>query len=192
VEVTYYDAAGYCNWLSARAGLPESEWCYEPNRDGKYAEGMTIKAKHLQLTGYRLPTDAEWEYACRAGAVTARPFGRPDGLLAAYAWGQQAGPGRAGPSGRLKPNDLGLFDVLGNASEWVYDTSRWRPQNADGEYEDGSDRNQDILVNRRLRSYRGGSVFTPPSSLRCAGGSLVEPHQFEMGTGLRLARTIRP
>ena len=55
-------------WLSEVEGLDESEWCYRPNSDGNYAAGMTIVANYHQKKGYRLPTEAEWEYACRAGS----------------------------------------------------------------------------------------------------------------------------
>jgi formylglycine-generating enzyme required for sulfatase activity len=66
----WYSAAHYCNWFSEQEGLPKDQWCYLPNEAGAFAEGMTIPADVLERTGFRLPTEAEWEYACRAGAVT--------------------------------------------------------------------------------------------------------------------------
>ena len=103
--VTWYHAAAYCNWLSRKEGLPE---CYEPNEQDMFEEGMRIKVDALNLTGYRLPTEAEWEYACRAGAVTSRYYGASVDLLGCYAWYVTTSRNRAWPCGSLLPNDLGV------------------------------------------------------------------------------------
>ena len=80
-------------------------------------------------SGYRLPTEAEWEWACRAGTTTSRYYGQADELLAKYAWYTDDSSDKSAakpkpqlwPVGRLKPNDWGLFDTLGNALEWTQD-----------------------------------------------------------------------
>ena len=118
----WYTAAHYCNWLSEQEGLPKDQWCYLPNEAGAYAEGMTIPADVLERTGYRLPTEAEWEYACRSGAITSRYYGHSLDLLEAYARYQANSKEHAWRCGSLFPNDLGLFDMLGNMDEWCQDS----------------------------------------------------------------------
>jgi eukaryotic-like serine/threonine-protein kinase len=125
--VSWYDAARYCNDLSKEEKVPRDQWCYGPNANGKYAEGMSLKTNYWELSGYRLPREVEWEYACRARTVTAWSYGSDETLLGRYAWyAANAGSGMH-PVGVLRPNGLGLFDAHGNAWQWcqdVYDVKR--------------------------------------------------------------------
>src|SRR5205823_2434123 len=120
-RVSWYEAAAYCRWLSEQEGVPPDQMCYPEVKDIK--PGMKIPEDFASRTGYRLPTAVEWECACRAGTVTARPYGRGLELLDRYAWSLRNGRDQLWPCGRLKPNDLGLFDILGNALEWCQEAS---------------------------------------------------------------------
>jgi formylglycine-generating enzyme required for sulfatase activity len=115
IGVNWFDAAMYCRWLSEKEGIPEDQMCYPPI--DKIKGGVPLPKNYLSLIGYRLPTQAEWEYACRAGATTSRFYGNSEDLLGGYAWHFKNSGYRARSVGGLKPNDFGLFDVLGNASE---------------------------------------------------------------------------
>ena len=117
-QVTWYHAAAYCNWLSEQEGLPKDQWCYLPNEQKKYDKGMKVPADFLQRKGYRLPTEVEWEYASRAAAMTSRHYGLSVDLLKQYARYEANSHNHAWPCGSLMPNDLGLFDTLGNVTEW--------------------------------------------------------------------------
>jgi formylglycine-generating enzyme required for sulfatase activity len=122
-QVSWYDAVAYCNWLSEREAIPKEQSCYERNDVGKYGEGMLILADRI---GYRLPNEAEWELACRAGAATLWSCGNPDDyLLSKYARffenSRARGISTSSPVATYKPNDLGLFDMHGNVAEWCQD-----------------------------------------------------------------------
>jgi serine/threonine protein kinase/formylglycine-generating enzyme required for sulfatase activity len=118
--VNWYDAAHYCDWLSEQEKIPRDQWCYDP-KGGVYDQGMKAKDRFWELKGYRLPTQAEWEFACRAGTVTSRYFGASAQLLPYYARYEGNSQIHVWPVGTLKPNDAGLFDMLGNASEICFD-----------------------------------------------------------------------
>ena len=121
-SVTWYEVAAYCNWLNEQEGIPKEQWCYLPNAEGEYAQGMRIVPDCLQRTGYRMPTEREWEFACRAGSITSRYYGQSPDLDNHYAWTVQNSLARSSaPVGRFKPNDLGLFDMMGNLMDWCQD-----------------------------------------------------------------------
>jgi hypothetical protein len=113
--VSYNDAARFCNWLSQEEGLAPEDWCYLP---GEIAGTMVPAPNYLARRGYRLPRLREWEYAARAGTTSDRYFGRSLRHAAAFAWSIHNTDNHAEAVGRKRPNDFGLFDVLGNLLEW--------------------------------------------------------------------------
>ena len=109
VEMIGWDkAALYCNARSRKEGL-------EPCYDEETGEC------NFEADGYRLPTEAEWEYACRAGSDTAYCFGADDRLLKQYAWYAENSGKKTHAVGQKKPNAWGLFDMYGNVAEWCND-----------------------------------------------------------------------
>lgn len=107
-QVRWSDAARFCNKRSEAEGL---EPCYD----------LKTWSCNFEADGYRLPTEAEWEYACRAGTTTAYFFGDSPSRLGDHAWFEQNSGGRPNPVGQKLPNPWGLHDMCGNVWEWCND-----------------------------------------------------------------------
>lgn len=175
VNVTWNDAQALAAWLSAREGVR-----------------------------YRLPTEAEWEYACRAGTETRHPHGDdPAGLLGAGNtfdadsaahwphWRAHALAGRDGfaftaPVGRFAPNAFGLYDMLGNAWEWTAD---WYGETA---YAQSPAQDPTGPAQGQVRVRRGGSWHTWALYARCAFRNWNTPQTRYPLVGLRLVREALP
>jgi serine/threonine protein kinase len=175
--VSWYLAAEYCNWLSRQDGLSEAEWVYEPNDDGLYAAGMKIKENFLDLSGYRLPTEAEWERACRAGSSGSYCFGEPLALLERYGRCVLNSTGRSHPVAQLLPNEAGLFDMHGNVWEWTQDPVSGQRSPVPGD---------------SRRALRGGAFLGLPQSLLSGNRTANRPDNQVASTGFRPAKSCNP
>jgi serine/threonine protein kinase/formylglycine-generating enzyme required for sulfatase activity len=180
VGMNWYEAAHYCNWLSEQEGIGKDQWCYEPNKQGTYLAGMRPKDKFWKLTGYRMPMEAEWEFTCRAGTVTSRYYGISEDLLPKYAWYFANSQNRTWPVGRLKPNDLGVFDMLGNAYEWCFDLSP--------EYSNVP--TTQPVEDAKRRVLRGGAFNNVPEAVRSADRHAYQADFRSYFIGFRPARTL--
>ncbi len=182
--ISWYVAASYCNWLSKQESIPEAQWCYVTDAKGDVT-GM--KEEFLSLKGYRLPTEAEMEYATRAGAVTSRHFGETEDLLPKYAWYARNAQEQTWPVGSLKPNDLGFFDVHGNVYTWCQAVAPY-PERATGAIIE--DLEGDLVVlGSNARVLRGGTFLRQASDLRSAYRGIHRPDR-SVYDGFRVARTL--
>ena len=184
----WYIAAAYCNWLSQQEGIPPDQWCYEPNKAGQYSQGMTIPADALRRTGYRMPTEAEWEYACRAGTATSRYYGDAPDLLPRYGWFNRNSGERARSAGGLLPSDLGVFDMLGNLNEWTQDQNKPYEGTATSLVTDELTTSETLT--EAPRTLRGGGIDSRSANLRAAIRYWFAPSLRDANLGFRPARTI--
>lgn len=178
--VSWYDAVDFCNRLSAIERLPLH---YRLNDEQYYRDSIrSANVTVLGGNGYRLPSEAEWEYACRAGAATSWSFGRDAALLGEYACFGDATAEGPQSVGLGKPNDFGLFDMHGNVQEWCHDVAAPDfSQPPDGQLSAGSD--------SLVRIIRGGSFADPAWQTRSAVRQAESAGASGPRLGFRVARS---
>jgi formylglycine-generating enzyme required for sulfatase activity len=170
-NVTWLDAIHFCNALSEVESLPPY---YR-------IDGESVAC--LGGRGYRLPTEAEWEYACRAGSTADYHFGDDPGLLLRRAWFQDNSRESVQPVGSWPANALGLHDTHGNVWEWCWD---WY-----GPYDLSASVDPMGPARGAARVLRGGSWSDPAPSLRSSARLSWVPYDTEMTAwkfGFRVAR----
>jgi formylglycine-generating enzyme required for sulfatase activity len=163
----------------------------------KYAEWLSAKTGHF----YRLPTEAEWEYACRAGTTTAYSFGDDVSQLGDYAWFARNTDGKYGLVGKKKPNPWGLYDMHGNVMEWTLDQ-----YDAKGYAGLSNENPWNAATQPYPHAVRGGSWMESASELRCGNRVASDPswkqqdpqlpksiwyHTDAQGLGFRLVRPLK-
>lgn len=170
-KVTWAKAVEFCNALSEKHGF---EKCYA-------GSGSTLTVD-FTANGFRLPTEAEWEYACRAGSSTSYHFGNAEADLARYAWYAGTSSGGSSDVAKKQPNPHGLFDMHGNVFEWCWD---WYDPYY---YVSGGTDNPKGPVAGSERVCRGGSYFVIPFGCRSAFRSMSKPTIAGPDVGIRVVR----
>ncbi len=158
-QVSWEDAVEFCKKLSE---LPEEK-----------------KAGRI----YRLPTEAEWEFACRAGSKTAFSFGDQPSSLSNHAWFNANSDDKTHPVGEKKPNAWGLYDMHGNVAEWCSD---WYGDYPKGVVSDPTGPKEGLSP-----VFRGGCWYSEAALCRSASRGWFDPaHGFVIDLGFRVAMTV--
>jgi len=188
-QVSWYDAIVFCNRLSVMEGLSPA---YRINGNTDPAVWGTVPTisnttwNTVQIVtgsdGYRLPTEAQWEYACRAGTRTRWNFGETESQLINYAWYGVNGNNMTHQVGIKQPNAWGLYDMHGNVWEWCWDWYTTSYNNAGG-----SD-NPQGAVSGIYRVIRGGSWGNSAASVRSGSNDYSNPYGRYSFIGFRLLR----
>ena len=178
-SVNWYDAVSYANALSKAEGF---ETCYTiencSGTAGNDLDDCTVTFKGVSCRGYRLPTEAEWEYAARAGTAGSR-YGAIDKI----AWYSGNSGKGTHPIAQKAPNAWGLYDMLGNVWEWVAD---WYSKDY---YSQSPESNPTGPVNGTIRVMRGGAWDDLIEGVRSAYRAAYKQTNTNGDTGFRCAST---
>jgi formylglycine-generating enzyme required for sulfatase activity len=187
--ISWFDSARYCNLLTEKE-FGASECVYLPNEQGLYEEGMRIVDNPLKKKGYRMPTEAEFEFFHRAGSLAMFNHGSDIRLTDRYSFYVANSKDQAWPVGSLRPNQFGLFDTGGNVFEWCLESYDPYPNlNISDEDAFMSSQNKKIMASIS-RGMRGGCFYNQISSLRSADRNGAKPDDRSNSRGLRLVRSL--
>jgi formylglycine-generating enzyme required for sulfatase activity len=178
--VTWYDAVEFCNKLSEKEGLtPVYTITGRTPETGYPIEDATVTA-NWSRNGYRLPTEAQWEYACRAGTTTAYNTGAT--ISDDTGWYSSNSGARTHSVGEKPANEWGLYDMHGNVYEWCWD---WYSSTY---YSSSPAQNPTGPVSGINRVERGGSWTSDSQSLRSAYRDYLDPSYVSAALGFRIVR----
>ncbi len=171
-NVSWLDAVRFCNALSMKDGFTPF---YQVN-------GGKVEIPDRKGPGYRLPTEAEWEFACRGGKTTRYSFGTDPSVLGEYGWFGENSGGRSHPVGQERRNGFGLYDMHGNVWEWCSDG--WD----DDYYKKTPEDDPPGASGAASQVFRGGGWDSEPRECRSANRYRFAPGNRSYFLGFRVAR----